>query len=214
MIQQRLTKPRRLQHGGARRQRHTVSNQLSEKQCRDLIDAAMIAWASGFPFNRFITLLWERSAIDARHNHETTGRFMKLASDWARRHGYRLVWAWVQEYGSKTGAHVHLVLYVPPELDPLFKVMPTKWAKLCLAGRYVSGTVESQKIQFAHISGDNPEAYEAALMGKVHYMLKCAPAALEGKLGMTGRGYKPWGQSCATFGKRAAIWQGWRAWIE
>lgn len=211
MIQQRFGKLKRLQQGGARRQRGVASNQLTEKQCRDLIEAATVAWESGFPFNRFITLLWERSEIDARHNGEATARFVKLASDWARRHGYRLVWAWVQEYGSINRAHAHLVLHVPRELDPIFRAMPTKWAKLCLPGRYASGTVQSQKIRFGHLAASHPDAYGAALIGKVHYMLKCSPAALEGKLGMIGRGPKPWGQGCITFGKRAGIWQGWKS---
>lgn len=170
----------------------------------------MVARESGFPFNRFITLLWERSGVDARRNGETTARFVKLASDWARRHGYRLVWAWVQEHGWKNGAHVHLVLHVPLELDPIFKTMPAKWTKLCLPGAYVRKTLQCQKVRFGDIAANNPEAYKAAIMGKVHYMLKCAPAALESELGMVGKGYKPWGQSGVTFGKRARIWQGWK----
>ncbi|QJB69876.1 hypothetical protein [Parasphingorhabdus halotolerans] len=209
MIQRRQSKQRLLQHGGSRRQRDVASNQLTEKQCRDLIGAAMVAWESGCPFNRFITLLWERSGVDARRNGETTARFVKLASDWARRHGDRLVWAWVQEHGWKNGADVHLILHVPPELDPIFKAMPAKWTKLCLPGAYVRKTLQCQKIRFGDIAVNNPEAYETAIMGKVHYMLKCAPAALERELGLVGRGHKPWGQSCTTFRKQAGIWQGW-----
>ena len=214
MIQRGYGKPMLLKRGGARRQRDVASNQLSEKQCSDLVEAAMVAWEGGFPFNRFITLLWERSGVDARQNGETTARFVKLASDWARRHGYRLVWGWVQEYGSINGAHVHLLLHVPLELGSLFRPMPVRWTKLCLPGVYVQGTVESQNIRFSHCIANNPEAYQAALMGKVHYMLKCSPAALERKLSMIGRGPKPWGQSGVTFGKRAGIWQGWREFLK
>ena len=210
MIRQRRVKRRLLQRGGARQQRDKTSNQLTEKQCRDLIDAALVACESGFPFNRYITLLWEKAGVDARQNGKATAHFIKLASDWARRHGYRLVWAWVQEYGSINGAHVHLLLHVPPDLDFLFRPMPGRWAKQCLPGGYIAGTVQSQKIRFSNSNRDNPEAYEAALMGKVHYMLKCAPVALERKLEMFGRGPKPWGKTCITFGKRLAVWQGWR----
>ena len=55
-----------------------------------------------------------------------------VASDWARRHGFKLRWAWVQEWGSFNGAHVHILLHVPPYLDPIFRPMPLRWAKRLL----------------------------------------------------------------------------------
>lgn len=194
---------RLLPRGGAHNRADRASSQLTERQCRQLIEATWKAKAAGQPFNRFITLLWERGGIDGRDNAKLTGRFIKLASDWARQHGYRLKWAWVQEWGSFNGAHVHILLHVPPMFDPIFRPMPLRWAKGLLPAAYVTGVVECQKLIYAA----NTHAREAEVLGKVHYMLKCAPAAFESKLGMVGRGYVEWGKSCIVTGKRLARWQ-------
>lgn len=193
----------RLRRGGKRLDGARATSQLRKHQCLSLIAATQSAWDIGQPFNRFVTLLWARGGVVAGDNTFATGRFIKLASDWARQHGYRLIWAWVQEWGPTNGAHVHLLLYVPRELDWQFSQMPLRWVKQILPGPYVTGVLESQK-------PDKTLGHFRWLWGKVHYMLKCSPVAWEQELGMAGCGPKPWGQSCETFGKRLAIWQGWR----
>jgi hypothetical protein len=194
---------RLLLRGGARNWANRSSHQLTERQCRDLINASLQADAQGQPFNRFITLLWERGGIDGRANAKVTGRFIKLASDWARRHGYRLVWAWVQEWGRVNGAHIHMLLHLPNHLDWQFCLMPRRWAKQCLGGRYVSGVVNSKRVKADRWG----LSYQDALMRRVHYMLKYAPAELEGKLDMTAKGLESWGKSGIVTGKRLARWQ-------
>jgi hypothetical protein len=198
---------RRLQPGGKRLDGNRQTWQLTGKQCKALIEAAQEAAAQGQPFNRFMTLLWEEGGIAACESVKATGRFIKLASDWAQRHGYRMIWAWVQEWGAVNGAHIHLLLHVPRHLDWQFRHMPRKWAKRCLGGRYVPKTVDSKRIK----AGWFGLSYEGALLRRVHYMLKCAPAELEAELNMTRLGPKPWGQQCQTYGKRLAIWQGWKS---
>lgn len=194
---------RLLAKGGARNRSDRISTQLTERQCRQLIDAAWQAEAIGQPFNRFATLLWERGGIDGRDNAIMTGKFIKLVGDWAGRHGYKLNWAWVQEWGSVNGAHVHILLHVPPDLNSIFRKMPLRWTKQLLPAAYIDDVLECQKLNYAA----NTRAREAEVLGKVHYMLKCAPAALESKLGMVGWGHADWGQSCIVTGKRLARWQ-------
>ena len=109
----------------------------------------------------------------------------------------------MQEWGATNGAHVHILLHVPPELDLVFRPMPLRWTKQLLPAAYVNGVLESQRLGFE----SNTPAREAEVLGKVHYMLKCSPAALESKLGMTGRGHVEWGKSCMVFAKRLARWQ-------
>ena len=89
----------------------------------------------------------------------------------------------------------------------LFRSMPLRWGKSFLKGGYVAGTIQSQRLASAYTHDVNPELYRAVMLGKLHYMLKCAPDYLEGALGMTGWGHKPWGQSSRVVGKRAAVWQ-------
>lgn len=201
-----------LRRGGARNRADRQSVQLTESQCRKLIAAAGIAWAAGSPFNRFATLAFGKSGIDARDCVAATGDWIKLARDWFASQGQPMPWAWVQEWGSVNLAHCHILFSVPPSLAPLFRGRAKVWTANVIAkrgGTYMRGTTDCQKIRPSEYPERYPDAYRAALAFKVHYMLKCAPAELENRLGMTARGIAPWGQSCPVFGKRLALWQGW-----
>ncbi|MFA7585764.1 MAG: hypothetical protein WCY11_06140 [Novosphingobium sp.] len=200
-----------LQRGGSRIRRDRESWQLTARDCRKLIDASRAAWFARMPMNRFITISWGLGGIDARHSVTQTGRFVRLAREWVQARGHPMPWAWVQEAGPRLGAHCHMLLHVPHEYEPLFRTMPLRWAKSLAAGRYVAGMIESQRLPAAHSS--NAGLYEAQLMGKLHYMLKCAPAAMENELNMMPWRRKPWGQSCLVHGKRAGVWQGWQTWL-
>lgn len=205
---------RRLRRGGTRR-RADPSEQLKEAQCRKLIEAAGVAWAAGSPFNRFATFAFGKSRIDAQDCVAATGDWIKLAREWLSSQGLPMPWAWVQEWGPVNLAHCHILLHVPAHLAPLFRGRPERWARKVIAdrgGSYVAGTTECQIIHCSEHPELYPDAYRAALAFKVHYMLKCAPAALEAKLRMIGRGPRHWGQSCPVYGKRLGVWQGWQNW--
>lgn len=193
-----------MKRGGARNRGDRTSERLTEKHCRDLINAAEAAWQAGQPLNRFMTIHWQKGGIDARGCVIATGAFVKLASDWAARHGYRLGWLWVQEWGHGYGAHVHLLMHVPRVLNPLFRPMPLRWVKSILPGAYVKGVHKSETIRGAGSAQANPNAYWRELDGKLHYVMKAAPPELEAKLDMQGRGRKKWGRYCMVYGKRAA----------
>jgi len=200
---QRLLSP-----GGANNHADRQSLQLSEAQCRLQLQALEASLVAGTPPNRFVTALWERGGIGPKDSVRATGQFIALARDWCRARGHNLPWQWTQEWGEVNGAHCHILLHVPPELDPLWRPMPMRWAKHILGGHYVADVMRCDRVPYsAHPASD---AYLAALYGKLHYMLKCAPTELEGKLDMTGRGHKPWGQSSLVYGKRAGVWQGWK----
>ncbi|MBI1402289.1 MAG: hypothetical protein GC147_03630 [Porphyrobacter sp.] len=199
--------PARLKRGGARNRRDRVTYQLDERQCRKLIDRSYDAWEAGQPLSRFITLAWGLAGIDADRAVWATGQFIGRASEWMRHHGHPMPWVWVQENGDTFGQHAHILLHVPPELDELFRPMPRRWVKAILGGGYVHRAVKSKRIAGASASQANPRRYEAALLGRLQYMLKCAPAPLEYDLGLRGYGDKPWGQLTRVIGKRAGVWQ-------
>ena len=199
-----------LKRGGARRKAGECTMRLTKADCSKVIGATEAAFAAGLPFNRFITLAWETGGVAPDQCLSATGDFITLAREWMRAREYQMPWAWVQEWGTKYGAHCHILLHVPPNLAPLFRPMPRRWTRKVLGGVYVIGVVECEKLVSANAAHGLPAAYEAQVMGKVHYMLKCAPAALEAPLGMVGRGHRDWGQSCPVYGKRAGVWQGWR----
>lgn len=204
---QAVKRYRLLKHGGARETGGRLTTELTDKQCKALIDATQKAIDKGGPFNRFITILWERGGIVENEQVKATGRFIKSANDWLSCHNERLAWAWVREYGDTNRGHVHILLHVPPYLDPLFGRMPKRWVKAILDGVLPATILQTQKIRGAKNLELMSDLYRVSIMAKVHYMLKAAPARLEYELGMAGLGSKPWGVSCPVRGKRASIAQ-------
>lgn len=199
--------PAGLKRGGARNRRDRVSWQLSAHQCRRVTDRVMLALYEGLPMSRFITLAWGLAGIDAAHAVAATGAFIDKAREWMRHHGHAMPWVWVQECGDTFGQHAHILLHVPTELGDLFRPMPSRWARAIVKSGYVRGTVQSQRIRAASTADTSPWQYQAALLGKLNYMLKCAPIFLELELGLHGYGHKPWGQQTRVIGKRAGAWQ-------
>lgn len=196
-----------LRRGGARNRRDRVIWELTARQCHSVTDATLQAWRDGLPMSRFITIAWGLAGIDAEASVSATGAFIDKAREWMRHHGHAMPWVWVQEHGDTFGQHAHILLHVPDELSDLFRPMPRRWVRSVLGGRYVARAVDTQKIRGAASAGSNAWQYEAALLGKVHYMLKCAPAQLEHELGLYGYGHKPWGQRSRVIGKRAGVFQ-------
>lgn len=196
--------------GGARHDRNRLSYVITERQCRDLFDAVDVASRLGRPFNRWITIAWGRNGIDSRDNRKLTGQWIKLAGDWLRRRGERLVWAYVQEASDRNGAHVHILLHVPPLFDPIWRPFPSRWITQLLGKRPQRDTLQCQRIAAGDGTMAGDAAYDAAVLGKAHYMLKAAPKALETALGVEWVGRKPWGVPCAVYGVRLSIWQGWK----
>ena len=188
--------------GGARNSAQRRSWHLTADQCEQLFKAADDAFAAGLPFNRFITVLWQRGGIDPADNAKATGAFTKRAADWLRPHGYRLAWAWVQEASRKNGAHVHILLHVPPALDPLFRALPLRWAKAIMPGRYVAGIVQCQRIAGARTIADNPAYYRANLARKLRYMLKAATPVAGAQYGLVRCN-----EASEVIGKRLGTWQ-------
>lgn len=193
--------------GGARRARGEVSTSLTLRQCRVVIDGAERANIAGKPFNRFITLLWERGGLAGADATDATRSFVKLASDWMRLRGHRLCWAYVHEWGATNGAHAHVLVHVPADLRSDFRIMPRRWATRILPDRYVAGVVDTVIIPGAHAPDDvSWDLYGHSLTARIHYMLKAAPAGLETKLGVSTWGRSRWGQTSRVFGKRAGAW--------
>ena len=185
--------PIRLKRGGARNCASRRSSQLRQRDCQKLVDASLVAWEARMPLNRFITIAWGRGGISADHAVDATGKFIRLAREWLRMRECAMPWVWVREGSQRFGQHAHILLHIPPHLSPLFRLMPLRWTKAILPNRYVAGVLQTQRLKYAGSS--NAPAYEAELIGKVHYMLKCAPIELEAEMSMIGRGHKEWGQS-------------------
>ena len=200
----------KLQRGGARNCGRRVSYELTRRQAELAINACKAAIQAGrFP-NRFITIAWDQGGIDPSRSVPATGDFVAMASRWFKSQGHPTAWIWVQECGGTLGAHCHLLLHVPPELDPLFRGLPLKWVKSLLPGKYRSGVIQSKRILNAPRKGEENLAYQPELQGRLHYMLKCTPEKYEDELGLLGWSLVRWGKRQRVIGKRLGVWQGWK----
>ena len=112
-------KPCLFKHGGARNKAGRVSDVLSLAKAQATIDAAYQAIKIGLPLNRFVTVHFERAGMTDAQAATAISAIMKLATDWMRKRGYVIAYAWVRENdagdGSK-GSHVHILFHCPDTL--------------------------------------------------------------------------------------------------
>ena len=115
--------------GGARNRADKVGDGLSLNQARGIIETAQYAATVGLPFNRHVTIHWERASVPDNRATAATGRFLKLAGDWIAKRSpkfiknqdksnrvARIAWAWVRENGDGKGSHVHILLHLPADI--------------------------------------------------------------------------------------------------
>ena len=189
--------------GGARNRSDRSSDSLSLKQATGIIHAAQFAAAIGLPFNRHVTIHWERAGISDCEAARATARFLKLASDWIASRAGRWVlkttengngasswftWVWVREndVGGKgpKGSHVHILLHVPAELT--WSGWQVRcWLERVTGNRYRAGVMKTARIGGSlRAAADNTAAYQANLAEVVSYLLKGASADVHRALGL------------------------------
>jgi hypothetical protein len=110
------TRARIFQRGGARPRLDKISNALTVKQVEQITQAIIAAHAIDQPFNRFITIHWERAGLTGHIAARATSRFLKLARDNMAGKGLPFAYVWIRENdkgdGNK-GDHVHILAHIP-----------------------------------------------------------------------------------------------------
>jgi hypothetical protein len=104
------------QRGGARAPRGKISGALSVKQVEQTMQAIIAAFVTGLPFNRFITIHWERAGLTGDEAANATSRFVKMARDNLASKGLAFAYIWVRENdeGDRSkGDHVHILAHIP-----------------------------------------------------------------------------------------------------
>ena len=143
--------------GGARNFRNRTSYQLNLTQCRRLIEAGGRADAMGLRFNRHWTVHYENAGIREENAAKFIGHLLKLARDYAGRHGGQFACIWVREAGVSYGGHVHILMHLSAGLS--LKGRTRKWIELA-GGRCV------RKVsRIRTIAG----SLQAAVRGGPHY---------------------------------------------
>lgn len=158
--------------GGARNKPDRVTTALSERDAGKLLEAKDRALRIGLPFNRFTTVHWEAAGV--ADDLKATGRLLKLMGDWLRSRGRRAAFVWVRENGLGKGAHVHILLHLPPELADSFNACQRGWLKACGA-QWRKGVLKTRSIgrSYRQALGGGQD-YLTNLAEVVDYLLKGA----------------------------------------
>lgn len=169
--------------GGRRNSASRTSDSLSLNQATNILEAAQFAAAAGMPFNRHLTIHWQQAGVPDERAAWATGRFLKLASDWIKKQGKTLAWAWVRENGDGKGSHVHILMHL--SAGARIGNMQRRWLRSITGQPYTANTIKTARIGgTAGAAQTAPAAYRANLAVVVCYILKGASPAAAGKLGL------------------------------
>lgn len=97
-------------HGGARNRADRTSEGMSLDKVQGLIAAARRASAIGRPFNRFITVHWERAGVADVGARRASTALLKYWREWL---GGRTAYIWTRENGDGKGSHLHILAHLP-----------------------------------------------------------------------------------------------------
>jgi hypothetical protein len=103
----------------------------------EVVEAAQRAITIGRPFNRHLTVHWEKAGLTDAEAARATGRLLKLIKDWARRHG-GTAYTWVREKWSRQGepyAHTLACASWPQPRPHESLVLQSYWLEEALAAR-------------------------------------------------------------------------------
>jgi hypothetical protein len=161
--------------GGAINKGDRLSSALTLKAATGLTEAASFALAIGLGLNRFVTIHWQTAGVS--DDLAATGHWLKLAGDWIRSRGGQLAYLWVRENGANKGAHVHILMHLPPQLVDGFNRRQQGWVKSC-GGKRKRNVLYSRPIglNYHHYSSRwiDGRCYDANLAETLDYVLKGA----------------------------------------
>lgn len=171
--------------GGARNRRDRQTSALSLAAAAGVLDAAAFARSIGLGFNRFLTIHWAAAGVS--DDLAATARWLKLAGDWIRAHGGQVAYVWIRETGPGKGAHVHILLHLPPDLADGFNRRQRGWMKACgaawRAGVRFSRPIGRNLNHYAMGEIDG-RSYDANLAEVLDYVLKGGDDAARERLGI------------------------------
>src|SRR3546814_510037 len=135
---------RTFKRSGARTRADRVSQSLTMRKARNIIDAVRYAYCIDLPLNRHVTVHCERAGISDDRAAAATSQFLKLASDWIGKRGGKFAWIWVRENGPFSGSHVRILMHVPAgaEIGRMFR----SWIKRVSNQPYKRNTVKTTRV--------------------------------------------------------------------
>lgn len=155
--------------------RRKSSQHLGYAKVANIIAATRHACHIGMPFNRFITISWEKGHVT---DHTTaTINFLNYARGALFAKGERTAFVWSQEWGRVVGQHVHILIHVPLHLTAWFTKLQRGWLKRCGVTRgknVIKTTPIGHSYAAAFSTGPLAEAYQRNLENVKNYILKDA----------------------------------------
>ena len=156
--------------GGRRNVASRVSHSIKLTAALELVEAAQRASDLGLPYNRHVTIHWERGGVGDHQAAAATGKFIKLLSDWVRKRGGKSAYSWVRENGDGKGSHVHILLHLP--LGWHFGQMTRRWLK-AIVGNPPTRMVKTDPIAgWSQAAFSGSDWYWANLAHVTGYVLK------------------------------------------
>ena len=194
--------------GGARNRGNRVSSALPLAKAEMVIAAAYRAVAIGLPFNRFVTIHFERAGLTDAEAISALGTILKLAADWMRSRGAVIAHAWVRENdagdGSK-GSHVHILCHCPDTL-PIGR-MWQRWLRKATGNPYRTRSIKSARVGGTlNCHATSPALYRDNLDRVLAYVVKGVSPADAAALGLPRQA-----DGGQIIGKRAGVSQNARA---
>jgi hypothetical protein len=172
--------------GGARNSADRVSDALTLAKAQAIIGGAYQARKIGLPFNRFVTIHFERAGLDDADAAGAIGRIMKLATDWARKQGQAIAYEWVRENDTgdgRKGSHVHILCHCPDTI-PIGR-MWQRWLRKVTGRPYRAKAIKSERIGGAlNAHATTPAAYLQNLDRVLAYICKGVAPADAATLGL------------------------------
>lgn len=177
--------------GGARNRSDRVTFNLSPGQVELLIAATEFALFIGAPFNRWITIHWQKAGLTDELAAGAVTAFLKRAGDAVRYWGGTFAAAWAREdgfdrKGEPKGSHVHILAHVSAGLLGRFKRAQMGWLKaLRLSPRHNGGTIEGKPIMGSLATvGQSSDLYAVNLWTVAGYTVKGADQAVLDRAGI------------------------------
>ena len=155
--------------GDARNRADRTSDRVTDEQVHAIIEAEMVALASGRLFKRHWIVHYNRAGIQPDDAMRFIGKLIDLVSKQARRDGGSLTCIWVRERSSKYGEHIRILLHLP-ELTTLHN-RTRRWIELA-GGKCVAGVSRVKAVRGRKGQGAGRALHRANAEHLTRYLLK------------------------------------------
>jgi hypothetical protein len=184
-FKQRSEKRTLLSNGKGTRKRHWTPNSRSNwtdyikaEKALDILQAAAHAHTIGTPLNYQADIHFECGNLnDLYAPQDAIGAWTKAMGQWLALRGVQATFIWFREHVTGTGAHVHVLLHIPPEHRKDFlKLARRNWLEIAHMSAANRAVIKMQKLGPRDYplrqSTEKHTTYFNQLIGSLRYRLK------------------------------------------